>query len=142
MGLRKKFGTNTELENAGVWNQFDETFRVKIARTCATNLQYTKLVEQETKPYRRTMDLLSAEIQRGIMRRIYAKTIIKGWQTKVGNEWKDGIELDEGELLPVTVENIEKVLEALPDLFTAIQGFADEASTFRQVALEVEAKNL
>jgi hypothetical protein len=141
MGLREKFATNTDLEVDGVWNQFDESFRVRIARASTNNLRYSKALEKATKPFRRTLDMVSNEQQTLILKEVYAKTIVTGWQTMKDGEWVDGINIEGDEIIPCTPENIMRVFKELPDLFTTIQQFADEAAVYRQAALDKEAKN-
>lgn len=141
MGLMDKFATNENLETDGVWNQFDETFRVRIARASTNNIRYAKALEKATKPFRRNFDMVSNEMQANILKEVYAKTIVTGWQTMRGGEWVDGINLSGEELLPFTSDNVLEVFKKLPDLFATIQTYADDAAAYRQAALEKEGKN-
>lgn len=141
MGLRDKFGTNENLEVEGVWNQFDETFRVRIARATVNNTRYAKALEKATKPFRRGFDMVSNEMQSNILKEVYAKTIVTGWQTMKDGTWVDGINLEGDEIIPFTPDNVMRVFKELPDLFSTIQQFADEAAVYRETQLEKEAKN-
>lgn len=141
MGLRDKFATNENLEVEGVWNQFDESFRVRIARASTNNIRYAKALEKATKPFRRNFDMVSSEMQTNILKEVYSKTIVTGWQTMKDGEWVDGINLEGDEIISFTPENVMKVFADLPDLFATIQQFADEAAVYRQSGLEKEAKN-
>lgn len=141
MGLMDKFATNENLEVDGVWNQFDESFRVRIARASTNNIRYAKALEKATKPFRRNFDMVSSEMQLNILKEVYAKTIVTGWQTNKDGEWVDGINLEGDEIIPLTPENVLHVFKVLPDLFATIQQFADDAAAYRQAALEKEGKN-
>ena len=141
MSLMNRFKTNKDAEVDGIWNQFDEEFRVKIARTSVNNITYTKAMEKAIKPFRRTMDLISNEMSTSILRDVYSRTIVLGWQTKVAGTWEDGIDMDGTGLVEVSPTNIRLVFDEMPDLFSAIQAIADDAAMFRQSNLEKEAKN-
>lgn len=141
MGLKKQFATNKDLENDGVWNEFGDEFRIKIARAGVGNSQYTKELTRIQKKHRATIHLLSTDAERKILQEAYARTVIKGWETKVDGKWVSGIDMDESTLLEVTVENLVRVFHELPDVFNAITKCADDAEVYRQQLLETTAKN-
>jgi len=141
MSLLNKFKTDVAKEQEGVWNDFDNTFRIRIARTCKNNKRYTKELEKAMQPYRRTIDSMSNETGDMLLRTVFSRTIVTGWQTMVDGQWRDGIDLDGTGLLPPTPENISAVFEQLPDLFETVQQIANAAINFRDAALEQEAKN-
>lgn len=141
MGLRKQFATNSELENDGVWNEFGEEFRIKVARAGVGNANYSKELTRIAAKHRTNLSMLTPDAERRILHEVYAKTVVKGWETKVDDVWISGIDMDEDELLPVTVENLMRVFDELPDVYAAITRFADDAATYRQQNLEAIAKN-
>lgn len=141
MGLKKQFGTNPELENDGVWNEFGDEFRIKIARAGVGNSNYSKELTRIASKHRATLGMMGQDSERRILHEVYAKTIVKGWETKVDGKWVSGIDMDEGQLLSVTVENLMRVFDELPDVYAAITRFADDAAAYRQQNLEAIAKN-
>lgn len=141
MGLKKMFATNEQLEREGVWNEFGDVFRVLVARAGTGNPNYVKELQRVAKAHQRS-GTLSIDQEQAIIQEVYAKTIVKGWQTKVDGEWVDGIDMDdEGGLLPCTTENLKRVFKELPDVFKSISQCADDAAAYRQKSLEDAAKN-
>ena len=142
MSLREQFKTDQTLERQGVVLDYGTT-RVTIARAGGANRDFARVLEAKTRPFKRaiqteTMDNVKA---RELIMETYVDAVIRDWQTKVGDEWKQGIEGPSGELVPFTKENVLAVLKELPDLFDDIQAQANKAALYRQVVLEADAGN-
>lgn len=147
MGLRKLFKTDKRHETEGVVLDYGET-RIRVARAGGANKPYLKALDRATKPFRRAIatGAFSDERATGILREVYAKTIVLNWETKRGGEWLVGIDPEDlgvegAELQPVTQENVVKVFENLPDLFTDVRQQAESMALFRTELDEAAAGN-
>ena len=157
MGL-KDFGTNKGNEKDGLWFEVDDEIQVKLRRAGGGNKAFEKMTEALLKPQRRRLASgnLSVDKIREINRECFLKTVICGWRTLVNGTWCDGItpwkEEEDGtmvveevedasDLLPVSPENLRKVLQDFPELFDLLTRLADDASAFREESLKDEGKN-
>lgn len=151
MGMYDNFQTDPQRESEGVWLDYGD-FRVLVAHSGQGNKAYVRYAEVALKPVRRAMEAgsLSSERAAPIMRDIFVKTIIKGWQ--VANHgagldapeherWKDGIEAPDGGILEFNDENVQATLTKLPHLFLDIQEQAGRLSNFRMEELKDELGN-
>ncbi len=143
--MYEQFKTDDQFERDGVFLDYDN-FRVKVARAGGANKNYTRQLEMRTKPYRRAIqtDTFTNDMARKILLEVYIGTVIREWEVhdEETGEWVRGIHSPEGEVLPVTKDNIKKALEDLPDLFDDIQDGATKVSLFKETILEEEAGNL
>lgn len=142
MGMYDIFETDEDLENAGIWLDYGD-FRVKVASAGQGNKKYVRYAEKALKPIRRAMQAgaVSNERSMAIMSDIYAKTIVLDWQIKGDDGWKPGIEGRDGEVLPFNKEEVQKVFEALPNLFIDVQEQANSISNFRKQEIEEDSGN-
>lgn len=151
MGLQKQFATDVALEQKGIYLDYGND-RILIARAGGANKAFARLLEKRTKPFRRAIAIGAFDNDRSlaILRDVYAEAVILGWEVNQGTDaepkWVKGIDpKDAGEegkdLLPVTVENVKKVLINLPDLFTDIQQQAQAGALFRQEINDASAGN-
>lgn len=131
MSIRSMFGTDAKTEREGVWLDFGE-FRVRAARAGGANKKYQRTLEELSRPHRRAMqlDLMDNDLAMDILRQVYARSVITGWQTKVDGELVDGIEGKDG-LVPVSEENILAIFRELPDLFDSVQVDASKIALYR-----------
>ena len=136
------FKTDENLEKSGIYLQYGD-FRVKVARAGGSNKRYAKALEKETRDYRSAIknDQMPEDKAAEIMRRVFASTVILGWETKVEGEWRSGIEAEDGTLLQFSQKNVESTLENLPDLFADIQEQATKFSNFRAAPREADLGN-
>jgi hypothetical protein len=150
MSLYDNFKTNSDLETKGVEIDYGHCV-ITVARAGGANKKFERVLAAKTKPYRRAMDTETMDpgVAARIMRETYAEAIILRWQSRVGEDGngdrilKAGIEAPEGgeKLLPFNEKNVAKTLQALPDLFTDIQGQANKFAIYREAILETEAGN-
>jgi len=148
MGFRSDFSTSEDLETTGVWNEFPD-FRVRISRAGGRNRAYLLAQERRIKPLRRRAGSVGFEEMKVIARDLFIEHCVKGWQTKVNGEWRDGLEPPAGcdparlvnGLLPFTQDNVRQALDDVPDLSDALMGFADDISAYREERLEEAAGN-
>lgn len=142
MGLYDAFETDGEMEVNGVVLDYSD-FRIRIAHAGGANKRFLTYGEVKLKPLNRAIQAgtVSNERARAIMADIYAETIILDWETRIGEEFKKGIEGRDGKLLPFNKENVKQTLLNLPKLADDIQEQAQSMANFRKERLEEEAKN-
>lgn len=164
MSLSSSFGTDPQKEADGAWFELDEDTKVRLRRAGGGNKEYDKLHTQLLQPHMRRLRMGAGtkippglvEPLKAISRMCYARTVIVGWQTKVDDQWCDGIEPyelnDDGApvavpyenaegLLKVTESNLLKVLEDYPEAFTTIMELCADASAFKDEMLEIMEGN-
>jgi len=164
MGLNSNYATNPKAEAEGCWFELDETTKVLLRRAGGANKEYDTTHTELLQPYMRRLKVGAGgkippglvEPLKAVSRLTYARSVIKGWQTKVNGEWQDGIEpytVDEegaceaapletaADLMPVTEKNILKLLENYPEVYTDILEICSEADAFRAEELEVMEGN-
>lgn len=136
------FQTDQKLETEGVIIDYGD-FRVRLAAAGQGNKSYARYAEKKLKPVRRAMEAgtLSNERSSAIMADIYAQTVVLMWETKKDGEWVEGIDGEDGELLPFNKANVELTLVNLPRLFVDLQEQAMSLANFRKDELETEAGN-
>ena len=139
MSLYKQFKTDKNVEKEGIVlnygkNSKGEDIEIRIARAGGANVQYAKLLEVKTKPYRRQIqnETLDNEVAEKITKEVYAKAVVKGWT---------GVEDENGKPLEFSSENCIKLFDDLPDLWMDIQQQSTKAALFRADILEQDAKN-
>jgi len=142
MSLYKDFKTSDKLEVEGV-RFVNGTYAYTLARSGGANKKFQKLFERLSRPHRRhlengTLDNLVAE---RLMREVFAKTVVIKWETLQGEDWVDGIELEDGAVVPATPDVLVSVFEDLPDLFTQITEDAKSTAYFRLEGMEEDAGN-
>jgi len=142
MGLYDTFETDASMETEGVFLDYGD-FRVRVAHTGGANKKYINLLETKLKPLRRGLEAgaVSNDRATAILMEIFAKSIVKDWQTMVDGDYKSGIEDRDGNIIPFNEENVLKTFRNLPKLFQDIQEQAGSIANFRSADLEEEAKN-
>ena len=132
--------TDKDVEKNGVWRDFpddnDVPVRFLIARQGGGNSPYLKELEREIRPLRRSSKngtQLDPEIQKQILIRVLAKTVLVGWENVLDRA---------GNPLPYSVENAIDLLSAIDVVFDYVQEESALLSNYRAEALEDEAKNL
>lgn len=160
MGLYEKMKTSPRLESEGIWLQIDDT-RIRLARAGGKNTKFIAAAEKIAREHKRVLDLLNEEQGRKLFGRLYAEIIVLDWLTRSedgdldedgetagdsvpkSERWKRGISGPDGKLvefvLPknqITIENILKTFDDIPDLLRLIKETAEDASLFRQELLK------
>lgn len=139
MSLKSQFGTDQKAESAGVEIEYapntDGTVPTfTLARMCKSNKKYTKALDKATRPYQRAiaMGTITDELSEKIRLDVFVKSVLLSWRD---------VEYEEGEKLPFTKENAEKLMTDLPDLYADLEEKASSAAMFRIEELETSAKN-
>lgn len=139
MNLYEQFSTDPSLEKDGILLEYGTTedgksIAIRIARAGGSNKAFERKLEFETKPIRRQLQNDTANNGQllKILRKVYAETVVLGWENIQGPDGKD---------MPFTVENCIKLFEDLPDLFTDLQEASRKAALFRKEQREADAGN-
>lgn len=142
MSMYGQFQTDTSLENQGIVIDYG-TFRITVARAGGANKRFAKTLEAKTKPFKRAIQTDTMDNERGleILRETYAEAVVLNWETKKDGVFVQGIESQDGGILPFNKENVVFTFQNLPDLFTDIQQQAEKSALFRKFLQEQDAKN-
>jgi len=126
------FKTNPELEKSGVAIPYGE-FNIIIARAGGKNRMYANLLTETFKPHQRQInnETIDPDLMNELMIKVYAKTVVKGW---------DGIKDSEGKDLEFSAANCIKLFKELPDLFEDVRAQSTRIGNFRDQVLEDDAK--
>ena len=132
--LYKKFKTDPKIEEKGVWIDYGDGVKVKIARAGGANAAFKKAVERHARKYRHQLrtGLMPADKADAVLREVFADTVILDWE---------GVTDEDGNVLEFTRENVVKVLEDLPDFFQDLQEQASNIELFKAEVLEKDLKN-
>ena len=144
--MYEQYDVDKEVEKKGIWYQPSDKFRVLLARAGGANQKYNALVEKLIKPHRRAIrnDKADTEVITSLIKQAFSKTVVLGWQIKnIDGDFVDGIADPDDPLnvLPVTAENILKVLDRFDDLYLDIKDMAESTSAFLKEDLEEDSKN-
>lgn len=151
-GMYAAFQNDSSLEKDGIWYHFlgnGADFKVKVARAGGGNADYAVVLDKKTKHLKRAIEAqaLSPTDQLEVMKDVYATCMVKGWKVRQGDDengnprYVEGIESRDGEIVPVTRENILKVFKDLPDVFQEVLETSRQAFLYRDVIAEAEEKN-
>jgi len=142
--LFEDFKTEDNFEIDGVWKEYKGHTKVKLARAGNKNTEYFKYLRKSAKKYENA-GTDTKEDQDRPWAEVFSKTVVKGWKSKDGDEWVDGIFLpdEKGDVVlhSYSPENVMKVLLMLPDFFEILKKDADEVKTFQKEKEEEEVKN-
>lgn len=134
MSLYKKFKTDAQVEVDGVWVDYGDGIRIRLARAGGANQAFLRATERVHRKYRKQiqLDALTEKEAAPLLREIYADSIILGWE---------GVTAADGQSLPFSKENCLKLLEDLPEFFRDIREYANSRELFLESVLEADAKN-
>jgi len=143
MSLYADFKTSEKLEVDGV-RFLNGGFAYTLGRSGGANKKFAKLFERLARPHRRQLEngSLDNTVAERLMRDVFAKTVVLRWETRnEEGEWVDGIELEDGSVVPATPEILVRVFEDLPDLFAQIVEDAKSTTYFRQAGMDDDVGN-
>ncbi len=149
MSMYDQLQTDPALETKGIEVDYG-SFRVTLARAGGANKKYEKLLDAKSKPHRRAMktETMDNEVAIGIMREVYAESIILHWDAKnAKGEWEDGIEAkpkkagDPIKLVPFTRDNVIQAMIDLPELLAWFKEDAEKLALYLVQYQEEDIKN-
>jgi hypothetical protein len=142
INLFNSFKSNKDLELNGVpvlfgKNSRDVMIKIFVRRAGGGNTAFTQRYEVLTKPYRRIIQMgksneISEEMA-DIMRRLYAETVVVGWEGVLGPD-------DETEL-PFTVDNCIDLFKASDEVFNEVVTVSTTAAVYRDEVRSADAKD-
>lgn len=139
MNLYKLFKTDEDLEKEGIWIEYgsdDEgaPVRIKVARAGGQNTAFSKALEKATRPHRKALQtgLLDDKTADRLFKNVFADHVVLGWENVTNSA---------GENLPFNRENVLKLFEDLPDLFTDLREQAANVALFREEIREEDLGN-
>ena len=128
------FGTDSSMEQSGIWLEYGEFGRFLVARAGGSNSRFTKSMERLSRPRRRQIqnETLDESIANELLLKAFAESVILRWE---------GITDSDGKDLPFTRDNVIKLFKDLPDLFIDIREQAAKAANFQAAEVEGDLKN-
>lgn len=131
MDIKKSFGTNSTLENEGVWIELGDGASIKVARV--GNKENKAILKKLIAPHKMAArnDKLADEIWDKITVESMAATILLDWK---------GIE-DDGKPLPYTKENATRLLTDYKDFREQVASFSSELALFQSNSEAAAIKN-
>jgi len=131
-GVVDDFEKDSSKENKGVQMTY-RNHRYLVARAHRNNVGFLKLMETEMRPYQWAIDRGNFAAIKGvaleIMYGVYAKTILLG------------VEKLDGTKLAYTPEAGVELFKRLPDLWDAVQQFAQNEMNYSPEQVEADSKN-
>lgn len=132
-----RFRTDATKENEGVWVPLGapddpDGFQLKIARL--GNPAYEEMLRKIGKPYVRAIRMGTADpkVIADLQKKAMAKHVLKDWK---------GLQDDDGNPIPYSVEKAYELMSTLPDFFDLVYSLAQEQDLFRAQLQEDSAKN-
>lgn len=147
VSLRKALKTSPTLETSGIWLERGNT-RVLLRRAGGANTAFNAAMTKIATEHGRALkhNLLSDDKANTLLYETFAEHVVVAWETNVGTDtepnWQPGIETEtEGELAPVTLENVVAYWRDVPDWFLECKETAENLQYFRQALVESVVKN-
>ena len=137
------FETDKSREADGIVLNYSDVFWIKVARAGGSNDHYKRILTEKLKPFRRAIqtDTIDEAASSRIMREAAAEGLVLGWGTGIYPDGNGSIPGRGGEPIAFTTENVVRLFEELPDLFTDVYEQASKAASFRAMELETDGKN-
>lgn len=129
----KRFCSDRDLEENGVWIDLGDDIQIKVARTRSRGA--TAALARLNRPYenmRLSGRALPEAVKEKIARQWVAEAVLLDWK---------GVTDADGKALAYSVEAALKVLEAFPDFLDEVVYFANQQESFRAEALEAAKGN-
>lgn len=152
MSLTKLFKTDETAERKGAKfelpaNEDGSIPAFYIARMSASNVKWNKTLEAVTKPHKRALQLgiMPEAESRALMVEAFVKALLTGWdnilQSDVTGEVTDSYADGTAVYAPYTQDNAMALLVRLPELYNALNGFAQTMQNYLEQEKAEETKN-
>ncbi len=140
--MYEQFRSDSKAEQEGIILDYG-TFRVTVARAGGSNKKYLKLLEKRSQAHLRAIQTGNFDNAQAdqLLQDVYTDSVILNWEVLIEDVWKFGIESPEGDILPVSKENMLGTFKALPDLWMDIREQAQKGMLYRASLQEEAAKN-
>ncbi len=128
------FKTDSEMESKGIIIDYGEAGKFQIARAGGANKAFNRAIQKLSKPYRRAIQAnrMDEEVAEQLLLKAFCKTCLLGWENVTGPD---------GEPLEYSMENAQKLLVDLPDLWDDLRTDAQNAELYRQETREADSGN-
>lgn len=128
------FGTDKNLETAGIWLDYGKAGRIKIARAGGSNKRFATDFEQRMRPHRRKLELgtLDEDTANRILAEAFAHTVVLDLENVRGPD---------GAIIAYSPENVVQLFIDLPDLFADVREQAMKVANFAASSIEHDAGN-
>lgn len=126
------FKTNVDGEKNGVWVDYAEGTRFKIASV--ESPAYTRRLTELCKPHRNRIksDRIDPEVLEKLVIQAFSEHILLGWE---------GLEGDDGSAIEYSPSKAKELLTNYPRLFRDIREIANDEGIFQLKATEADAGN-
>lgn len=123
MDLRKKYGTDKQLETDGIDLHLGEDAYITVARAGGANARYETEMRRAHKANKRAvqMETLDNREAEKILKGVLARTVVLGWR---------GIVLD-GKPLDFSQDNCLLLFEELPEVYRVVLDESQKLANFR-----------
>lgn len=128
------FSTDRASETEGVWIDYGEFGRFKLARAGGSNKAYIAALQKMFKEHRHQIDTdtMSDDVAEKKTREIFCKHVLLSWE---------GVKGKTGRNLAHSHDAAVQLMTDLPDLYSDLRAQAQKISNFRAEAMEADAKN-
>lgn len=138
MNLYKNFETDKKCETEGIEVRYGDdeetapTFVVK--RAGGSNTGYQKAMRKALRPFQKLIahDLMTPEQENSVIKKVFINHLLIGWRNVSDRD---------GNPLPFSKENAEKLFSDLPDLLEDLVSQSKNASAFKAHLDEDDSKN-
>lgn len=141
-GLRKRYNTDTSLEEEGVWVDFGDGLKVRVRRLSSKHSRDTR--RKLEKPYSTQFRgrEMPDSLQEQLLNKQLAESIVVDWEG-VDDPYAKNAEGKEAPSLPCTPDNVLKIMSdpEFKDFREDILTAAMERTTFEKEQREVAEKN-
>ena len=144
--IRSAFKASDKLENEGVFLEMGNT-RIRLARAGGSNTGFNAAMAEAAEKHQRALKngLLTPEGMKKIAFPVWAKHVVKSWETNLGTEenpeWKDGIDDGKGGVEPASFDNIVAFFHEVPDWFLECKTFSEDIQYYRESLVKDIAGN-
>jgi len=144
MSLYDQFGMDHDVEVGGVLIDYGRDGRIRVARAGGSNDRFIKALDAFQSKYERQINfkMLDDEVAERELSKIYAMTIITGWESGPDENPIQGIiPGPDGKDLKFNVKNATKLLRDLPDLFSDIRTQSTKLDLFKKMKIDRDVGN-
>jgi hypothetical protein len=132
MSIYDLYGTDTSLENEGMWIGLKGDIKIKI--TYFGNKKNKSYLEKLRAPYKTQIrkGTLDPSIEEELTLKAMSRFVLVDWE---------GMTTQEGKELPYSVENAYQILKELPHFANEVADLSTSMDTFRAEQIEDAVKN-
>ena len=140
MSFRKMFETDSQVEQEGIWLDYGDGKKIRVARAGGANERYRTALQRVFAQHKRKLqlDVLSIKQQNDLVLEVFADTVVLEWE---GVTQDDLLGNGSDEPVGYSKGNAIALFTALPELYRDVQEQAQSAAAFKTHLDELTAKN-